>query len=250
MHELAAMPTLRNPAFALATRIVAIGAITLLLIGAADAQTASGTFMGRTLTLDIAGAYSYWDRSGDSQDRVIKVVVSNAEFKAALLDDWYDRQSAVHDLFVDDRVKIVTFDFDPDGRYRGYSYYFGSGDGCGWCYDSAVRSTVRGAGGRLNGSIAFTGPGAVAFEIRFDVPIPDKAWGDALPAGGGAPGRAYLGYHKALAASDATALTAVSDDRGKGLLDKHEKQGDLARYLDFRWDDMHYRMQNVTIVGG
>lgn len=190
----------------------AIAAVALLLVGAAAAQTASGHFSSRTLDLPIAGAYSYWDQGSGGKDRVVKVAVSNAEFRADLLDDWHDRGAAVREFFASDNVKIVTFDFDADGKYRGYSYYFASGDGCGWCYDSTVRSTVRGNNGRLSGSITFDGgAGAVAFDLKFDVPIPAKSWGQALPAGGGDPGRVFLAYHKALATSDAAALKAVSD---------------------------------------
>ena len=43
----------------------------------------------------------------------------------------------------DDESKVVTFEFDADGKYRGLSYYFGPGVGCGFCYDSKVGSTVR-----------------------------------------------------------------------------------------------------------
>ncbi|MEP6997548.1 MAG: hypothetical protein ABI900_07865 [Betaproteobacteria bacterium] len=114
-----------------------------------------------------------------------------------------------------------------------------------------MQSTVKGTGGRLSGSIAFKGEaGGVAFDVKFDVPIPAKSWGEPLPTGGGAEGRAYLAYHKALAASDTAALKEVSDSRGKELLSQHEKLHDLADYLDFRWNDMHYRMQSVTVVGG
>jgi hypothetical protein len=229
----------------------AIAAVALLLVGAAAAQTASGHFSSRTLDVPIAGAYSYWDQGSGGKDRVVKVAVSNAEFRADILDDWHDRGAAVREFFASDNVKIVTFDFDADGKYRGYSYYFASGDGCGWCYDSTVRSTVRGSNGRLSGSITFDGgAGAVAFDLKFDVPIPAKSWGQALPAGGGDPGRVFLAYHKALATSDAAALKAVSDGHGKEVLAKHQSQGDLAEYLDYRWNDMHYRMQSVTVVGG
>jgi hypothetical protein len=240
----------RDPSLAL-SRVVAGVAIALSLVHAAAAQTASGHFSSRTLDVPIAGSYSYWDRASGDKGRLVKVAVSNAGFRASMLDDWQDRGAAIHELFASDEVKVVYFDFDPDGRYRGYSYYFASGDGCGWCYDSTVHSTVRGAHGRLSGSIAFNGgPDSVAFDVTFDVPIPDKTWGKALPAGGGAPGRAYLAYHKALAAGDGAALNAVSDDHGKELLSKHEKLGDLDEYLGYRWNETHYRMQRVTVSGG
>ena len=248
MHELAAWRERRTRGFAW---LQAAAAIAMLLAFPAAAQTASGRFSSSTLDVPLAGAYSYWDQATGGKDRVVKVVVSNAELPAPLLDDWYDRAAALREFVVNDSVKIVTFDFDADGRYRGYSYYFASGDGCGWCYDSAVRSTVRGSNGRLAGSIAFEGgPGAVGFDVKFDVPIPPKAWGQPLPAGGGAPGRAFLAYHKALATGDAGALKAVLDVRGKEVLARHQSQGDLAEYLDYRRSDIHYSMQDVAVIGG
>ena len=256
MHELelADTPGLRHRGLALLRSVGAnatVAVVALLLASIAAAQTASGRFSSRTLELPVAGAYTYWDQASGGNDRVVKVAVSNAEFRADLLDDWHDRGAAVREFFASDTVRVVTFDFDADGKYRGYSYYFASGDGCGWCYDSTVRSTVRGADGRLRGSIAFDGgAGAVAFDVKFDVPIPAKTWGAALPAGGGDPGRVFLAYHKALAAGDAGALKAMSDRHGKDLLAKHQTQGDLAEYLDYRWNDMHYRMQTVRVVGG
>ena len=153
----------RDPSLTL-SRVVALVAIALSLVHAAAAQTASGHFSSRTLDVPIAGSYSYWDRASGDKGRVLKVALSNAGFRASVLDDWHDRGTAIHELFASDEVKVVYFDFDPDGRYRGYSYYFASGDGCGWCYDSTVHSTVRNAHGHLSGSVAFDGgPGSVAF---------------------------------------------------------------------------------------
>ena len=248
MHGLTALQGLRAHRF---PWLQAAAAISSLLIFPATAQTASGHFSTSTLDVPIAGAYSYWDVASGGKDRVVKVVVSNAEFRADLLDDWHDRAAAIREFFVSDSVKIVTFDFDADGKYRGYSYYFAPGDGCGWCYDSTVRSTVRASNGRLSGSIAFDGgAGTVAFDLKFDVPVPARSWGQPLPSGGGDPGRAFLAYHKALSMSDAAALKTVLDSRGKEVLAKHQNQGDLAEYLDYRWSDVHYRMQSVAVVGG
>lgn len=135
---------------------------TLLVVAATAAahaqSSASGRFDGRSMKLDIGGAYSYWDGAMSGNGRVIKVAVSNAEFKPDLIDQWVDRGAVIHDLFANEQVKVVHFDFDPDGKYRGYSYYFGSGDGCGYCYDSSVRSTVRVAGGMAANRVARCSP--------------------------------------------------------------------------------------------
>ncbi|MEP6997549.1 MAG: hypothetical protein ABI900_07870 [Betaproteobacteria bacterium] len=98
MHELAAGRERHERAFALLRTAGAGAAIALALVSTAAAQTASGHFAGRTQDVPIAGAYSYWDQASGGQDRAVKVAVSNAEFRADLLNDWYDRGAAVHEF--------------------------------------------------------------------------------------------------------------------------------------------------------
>jgi hypothetical protein len=218
----------------------------------AAAQTASGQFSSKELDVEIQGAYSYWDKSGGFDDaQNIKVVVSNAKFRAEFIDRWYDRRYVISELFADEEVKVVHFEFSADGRYRGYSYYFGSGDGCGYCFDSTVGSTVRVAGGRLAGKI--TSPakdGSVSFAIEFDVPIPQKTWGEPLPAGGGDLAKIYAAYHTALEAKDVKTLKGLTDARYNQRLAEHEKAGDLQEYLEYRWEDVHMRLANIKVTGG
>lgn len=222
------------------------------LAAAAVAQPASGKFVSKQLSLDIGGAYGFWDKGGGFDNGpIIKVAVSNAEFTAEMFDRWYDRASAIHDLFVDDEVKVVYFEFTADGKYQGYSYYFASGDGCGYCFDSKVKSTVRASGGRLQGEIS-SAPGdkSVTFEVDFNVAIPDKTWGEPLPAGGGEQAKAYAAYRKALAAGDVSALKAITDTRFKQRLAQHETDGDITDYVEYRWDEVHMRQTTTKIVGG
>ncbi len=226
----------------------------LLAATAADAaeNSASGQFSSFKLKLNVADAYSFWAKGGvGGDDSVIRVAVSNSRLDAEFFDWWYDRQYAIGQFIVDEENKVVYFDFDADGRYRGLSYYFGSGDGCGYCYDSKVRSTVRVDGGRLRGKLAFkASDDRVAFDIDFDVAVPSKVWGDALPGDGGDPGRAYLAYHKAIAAEDPKSVAAAMDAHAKEVIAKFQKQGRLNEYLEYRWNDVHFGMKNVSIVGG
>lgn len=230
------------------------GALLALVITTSNAagDPASGQFSGTRLKLDISGAYGFWAKGGTSgNDPVIRVAVSNSKINSPYMDGWYDRQNAISELIVDDEHKVAYFDFDADGKYRGLSFYFGSGDGCGYCYDSAVRSTVRVDAGRLKGKIAHKArDGAHAFDVDFDVAVPGKVWGNALPKDGGDPWRAYLAYHKALEAQDAKALAATMDARGKALLVQQQKDGNLKQDLEFRWSEMHFRMKRLSIVGG
>jgi len=227
----------------------------LLLAGSLAASpvapgTAEGQFETKKLKVPIHGAYSYWGKSGGfGDDQVIKVAVSNAHFRADLMDEHYDRGHAINSLFADDETKVMTFEFEPDGKYRGLSYYFGSGDGCGFCYDSKVSSTVRAAGGRLQGELSYKSDDR-EFRFKLDVPIPTKVWGDPLPRGGGEPARVYLAYHAALEKRDKAALYALLDADALARCKKYESEGKLDSYLAYRWDDMHMRMTSVSVEGG
>jgi hypothetical protein len=217
---------------------------------AARPATASGTFEDRRWKLEIAGAYAYWDKpSGEGDDRVIRVAVSNAEFQAAALDDHYDRGHAIASLVADDEVKVVYFEFEPSGRYLGLSYYFESGVGCGFCYDSTVKSTVKAAAGRLSGNLSYRGDDR-RFDVTFDVPIPAKTWGEALPADGGLPGKAYLAYAEALSGEDRKALRALLDAATQQRWDKYEKDGKLDAYVEYLRHDRHTLMRTIRITGG
>lgn len=175
--------------------------------------------------------------------------MSNAAFNADAVDAHYDRGHAINTLFADEQTKVVFFEFDEKGKYAGFSYYFESGVGCGLCYDSKVRSTVKASGGRLAGTLAYAGED-YRFDVTFDVPIPPKAWGDALPADGGAPAKAYLAYAAALEKDDRKAVYAQLDAEKKARWDEHAKEGDLDAYFDYLWDDVHTRMKTIRVTGG
>jgi hypothetical protein len=215
-----------------------------------EAASASGTFEDARFKLEIAGAYAFWDKTIGTGDALgIRVAVSNSAFLPEALDEHYDRGHAISTLFVDEDTKVVYFEFDESGKYHGLSYYFESGDGCGYCYDSQVKSTVRAAGGRLKGEISYAGDDR-RFQIALDLPIPPRSWGEPLPKDGGEPGKAFLAYHAALEKRDKKAILALSDaDMKKRFLD-YEKQGKLDGYLDYRWHDEHSDLKTIAITGG
>ncbi len=212
--------------------------------------SASGKFEDRNWKVPIHGAYAFWDKSsGTDDDPVLCVAVSNAEFASDAIDGHFDRRHAISAFFASDDVKVVYFEFAEDGRYRGLSYYFESGDGCGYCYDSKVRSTVHARDGRLAGTVSYK-EDAREFDVAFDVPVPPKTWGDPLPAGGGAPGQAYVAYAAALAKEDREAVRELLDAGQKERWDRHAAQKDLAEFFQYLWDDAHDRMKTIRITGG
>lgn len=232
------------------TVLAVLSAASLFAAGSAAPATASGTFEDKKFKIEIAGAYAFWGKTGGfGDDPVIRVAVSNAEFKAAAFDAFYDKAGAISSRFADDEVKVVSFEFDASGKYTGLSYYFASGDGCGFCFDSKVKSTVKGAGGRLAGTVSYTGDDR-QFDVTFDVPMPPKAWGDPLPKDGGAPGKAWLAYHAALEAQDKKAIYALLDADMKARWTKNEKAGDIDGYIEFLWNDQHTMLKTIHVSGG
>jgi hypothetical protein len=205
---------------------------TLPAADAAEADTAHGTFRSQTIKLDVRSAIAFRGQPvlGGS-DQVFIVAVTNARMHGDALADYYDRRRAVEKRIKDDETGVVYFEFRLDGRYRGLSYYFASGNGCGYCTSDVV-STVKLADGRLLGTLKGSEPGR-PFDIALDVPVMSDDHGAALPADGGAPGAAYLAYHSALAKRDrATLKASLSLDRQQTWADA-DKKGDLSRFVDY-----------------
>jgi hypothetical protein len=228
---------------------VLLAAALLAAPDAPNAKTASGTFEDQRFKVPIHSAYAFREKAWMDDGQAIHVAVSNSAFPPEALDEHYDRRHAINTLFADDETKVVYFELDESGGYHGLSYYFESGDGCGYCFDSKVKSTVRAAGGRLQGELSYAGDDR-KFRIALDVPIPPKTWGDPLPKDGGEPGKAFLAYHAALEKRDKKAILALSDAAMKDRFHEYEKEGKLDGYLDYRWHDEHTDLKTIAITGG
>ena len=164
--------------------------------GAGAPDVAHGTFKSQAITLEVRSAIAFKGKSYLGADDVLIVAVTNAKVHGDALADYYDRKRAVEKRIKDDDTGVVYFEFRPDGSYRGLSYYFASGNGCGFC-TSEVSSTVRLGGGKLSGTLTGTEKDR-PFEVVLNVPVMSDDHGSALPADGGAPRAAYLAYHAAL----------------------------------------------------
>ncbi len=228
--------------------------LALALSAAAPSEaSASGTFEDKSWKLDLGGAYAFWDKSrglDEDAERRIQVAVSNAEFLPEALDEHYDRSRAISTLFADEETKVVFFEFDASGGYHGFSYYFGPGSGCGWCFSTQVKSTVKAAGGRLKGRISYKEDDGIHFDVSLDVPIPPKEWGQPLPKDGGAPGKAFLAYAAALEKRDQKQIYAQLDAAMKERFQEYEKEGRLEGWLDWRWTDEHTSLSTIRVTGG
>jgi hypothetical protein len=112
-----------------------------------------------------------------------------------------------------------------------------------------VKSTVHAVNGRLQGELSYKGEDR-RFQIRLDVPIPPKEWGDALPKDGGVPGKAFLAYTRALEKRDKPAVRDLLDGEEKARWEKYEKEGKLDEWLDYRWKEEHVEASHIRVTGG
>ena len=117
------------------------------------APQASGKVESKGWTFEARGAYAFPAEVGFDDEPGIKVAISNAGFLVEALDRDYDREHMIDTFFRDDETLVAYFQFSKSGAYKGVSYYFASGDGCGLCYDSSVQSTVKVEKGRIHGAL-------------------------------------------------------------------------------------------------
>ena len=193
--------------------VVLIPALAPAASGREEKPQASGTFEGKNWTFEALGAYAFPAEVGFDDEPGVRVAISNAGFSPERLDRVWDREHAIDTFFRDEETLVVYYHFAKNGAYKGMSYYFASGDGCGFCYDGAVASTVKIENGRIHGTIKQAPkPDEVGFDLAFDVPIAPTDYGTPLPAGGGEPGKAYAAYHEVLAGNAAEALRPLLDD--------------------------------------
>ena len=194
-------------------------------------ESAKGTFKSKSVTLATKSAIAYKGKSFLGGDDALIVAVTNARVHADALAEYYDRRRVVEKRIRDEDTGVVYFEFRADGSFRGLSYYFAPGNGCGFC-TSEVGSTVKLASGKLTGTLKGTEKDR-PFDITLDVPMMSDDHGAALPADGAAPGAAYLAYHAALTKRDRVALKPLlSADRRQTWSDA-EKKGELEGFVDY-----------------
>jgi hypothetical protein len=225
---------------------LAIAALALAFASApAFADSASGTFKSRDITMGVKSAVAYRAKSTFDKDRdVIVVAITNARIKADKLAEYVDRGLAIDKRIKDDETGIVNLEFQPDGKYRGLSYYFASGNGCGYC-SGGVESTVKLANGKLAGTLKQDEKDR-SFDVTLDVSIMSDDHGGALPANGGEPGAAYLAYHAALVKRDGAALKPLISASMQSVWADAEKENKVDAYMKYLADDHPTKSVQVT----
>ncbi len=231
-------------------RIVSIAVLAFVLsVDQAVAQPASlkGRFASKDVSFEISGAVAFTGRSAFDRDlTVIILAITNTGLNTAEVANFVDRKRALERLVKDDETPIVYLEFTPEARWRGLSYYLGPGNGCGYC-TSEVASTVKLVNGRLTGTLKGTEKDR-PFSLTLDVPVMSDEHGAALPADGGAPGKAYLAYHAALTKNSAAALKPTLSPGNLDVYARAEKNDDLAGYMSFLAEK--HSMKSVRITRG
>ncbi|HSS69428.1 MAG TPA: hypothetical protein VLQ46_02125 [Casimicrobiaceae bacterium] len=212
---------------------------------AADApESVKGSFKSKAVTLQAKSAIAYRGRSFLGSGDALIVVVTNARVHPDALAEYYDRRRVVEKRIRAEETGVVYIEFRPDGSYRGLSYTFAPGNGCGFC-TSEVASTVRLANGRLTGNLKGSEKDR-PFDLTIDVPLMSDDHGPALPADGGAPGTTYLAYHTALVKRDRAALKNLLSADRRETWSNAEKKGQLDAFIDYLISEHPEKSVRVT----
>lgn len=182
--------------------------------GADPIPQASGSFTSKNWNFEAKGAYAFPGKVGLDDEQGILVVVSNVPFNASKLDTIWDRRNMIDTYFRDDETLVVYFQFSKNAEYKGLSYFFESGDGCGFCYNGATKSSVKYSQGRLKGRLQLAKQeNDASFDVTIDVPVAPSDYGKPLAADGGEPGKVYAALHRALDGNEPAALAPLVVER-------------------------------------
>jgi hypothetical protein len=214
-------------------RAAALATALLLAAGpalAADVATATGAFTSQAVTLNAKSAIAFAGKSFVEPGDALIVAVFSARVNAAAIAAYADRRRVIDNRIRDGETAVVYFEFAPDGTYRGLSYDFGPGNGCGFCAGD-VKSTAKLANGKLSGRLSGAQKDRAVDITLVATVLPDDH-GIMLPADGGAPGKVYLAYHAALVNGDRAALKPLLAPDQRRYWDESEKSGRLGAFVD------------------
>jgi predicted SnoaL-like aldol condensation-catalyzing enzyme len=207
--------------------------------------SAKGMFKSQGVTMEVRSAIAYRGKSFFDKKDALIVAITNAQMTDGIA-DYYDRRLALDKRIKDAQTGVVYLEFKPDGAFRGFSYYFGTGNGCGFCSGEPM-SSVKLSNGRLAGSVQSTEKERT-MNVTLDLPVLSDDHGPALAADGGAPGAVYLAYDTALKKRDAAAVrTALSADL-RDTMAQAEKKNDFDGFV--RWLLRDHPDKSVRIVKG
>lgn len=230
-----------------AASFIAVAVVSAIsaLPSAAQTTPVSGQLTVDGVTIAPVNAIAVWTTSDDQ--RFLQVVAAPAAMDAGRTERTLDPASAIRQSIDGDSI---TLTLASDGSlHMVYAYLeegsrnFGLGSG------GVAEVTI--GDGRIAGRVftegeASIGDTPIVFDLRLDVPIlPERAPGQALPAGGGDAGAAYLALTAAKRTGDSAALARHLPASDLGLA---EPDGSFPDWLLDSMKEM--APQEMTVVGG
>lgn len=183
---------------------------------AAAADFGSITVQGKTTPLVSAMAYtpSFGVYSDGKPDVIVVLATQNLDSQTL---QWIDPSRGAKEAVSNDKGFVLTLEYiqqkiahiSVDGPGLGIEH-----QGCAKCTGAPVRSGVGFKDHVAGEADAFGGSSSgITFDTHFDIAkVQTQDFGAALPADGGAPGKAFMAYAKAYADGDYEALKKVSTE--------------------------------------
>lgn len=194
--------------------------LTLTATAALAQDRMSGSFASKGWSFDLGSAVVFPGEELVGSDPAIVLALTNASVNLEWLSGWKDKRWVLDHFIANTQAENPTLfvyaELDLEGRYSGLSWYFGPGDGCGYCSSGGVTSTLKLAGGRLVGKLEGT-EDSYTIAVDLDIPLLAEAPGERA-ANDSPPARALLAFHTALASGDHTGLWEQLDVEWHELL--------------------------------
>ena len=217
--------------------IVCVSA-TAALGGPAHAQDASGILNSEGgVNVEIVDAYAFRGPSAADGEPVWIVALSNTPFVDDRVDRYRDRRYVLETYFRNEWTTVAFLELEDDGALRGLSYSFGSGDECGFCRGEQAESKIVIVGGQIVGWLRWQEAG-IAIDTTLDVTASTVEPGQPLPEDGGAPGAAYMAFHRSLRSLDEVSLRMAFSEAVRAAWNEAAEAGEGESYIQ-SWVEDH-----------
>lgn len=209
-----------------------------------------GKFEGSSWTFELGTAYAFPSEMLLDDGKGIVLALTNQGLNVDWLNAWVNRRWVLDHMVAnqndEDRVLVAYLGFHADGKLEGLSWYFGSGDGCGFCSSGAIQSTVKLERGRLKGTVKGK-EDSYSIDLEIDVPVQREFPGQRLPAGGGDPAAAYLAFKDVLFSETRAGAWDMLDSEWHDILKERTPEQLQEFYTALTSEKVS---QQVKIVGG
>jgi hypothetical protein len=182
------------------------------------AGTASGTFKlenGQTIAPRYATAFIV--REGvNARQKLVEILLTEKPVTAAPLQQALDPHVAAVWIGSADDTNYILLRVMPDGTVHMNTTYSDmrqyNNDSTTGLTATLTTNTPTRIEGRITTPTPQTGMRGTTYtvDLRFAVDVPPMIMGDALPAGGGEPGKAFLAFLDVVQKKDWAAITAAS----------------------------------------